>query len=574
MSSQMAKKSIAQSNLSLLLVFLLLIPAVALLSQLRWRWDLTAERAYSLSPATLHSLQQLDDRLQIKLYFNRDIEGAEALLPARLVIEDLLAEIERKGAPWVSVETVDPTTDLAAQRDAEHVGVEPLPVTAQNVGGVSVDLLYQGLELRYQDRSEVIPFVTPDEFEFAFTVRLADLQREQRPVIGMVSDEPLLPPQMPGLPRQVPPGRIYEQLRVTLGQRYAVRDIDLAAADAIAADIVAIIVACPSALAADKLVVLDRYLAEGGHLLVLQDGDVVDQNQLKSELRPTGLEEWLAAYGITVGSAYVYDEEAVQVQTSVQTVHTTSGPKVVPVKMPYGFGILASGDSLAADHLVTSGLSQVALFWAHPLQVGVLPTGLKAETLVQSSAQAWLLPNTLSLAMDGDNVRALRAAAIASAPPQPYTLATAFTGTFQPLFPHTNLVASPGAMVVIANSELFHNSTLGVEASGNSEFAANLVDWLAQDGELIELRSRGKKNRPITDFGRTYVEEHGGWMEGNDLHNEELDRAAQDDRRTRRRWISWGNVVIPPFLVLLFGLLHRTWFGRRARQPFQPRATS
>jgi len=570
MSSKMAKKSKAQSNTTLLLVFLLIIPVVALLTQLRWRWDLTAERVYSLSPATLQTLQKLDDRLQIKLYFNRDIEGAEALLPARLVIEDLLAEIERKGAPWVSVETVDPTTDLAAQRDAEHVGVEPLPVTAQNVGGVSVDLLYQGLEMRYQNRSEVIPFVTPDEFEFAFTVRLADLQRAQRPVIGMVSDEPLLPPQMPGIPRQVPADRIYEQLRVTLGQRYAVRDIDPSVAGAIADDIVAIIVACPSALAEDKLVALDRYLAEGGHLLVLQDGDVVDQNQLKSESRPTGLEEWLSAYGISVGSSYVYDEEAVQVQTSVHTVNTTSGPKVVPVQMPYGFGILASGDSLAADHLVTSRLAQVAMFWAHPLRIGVLPVGLKAETLVQSSAQSWLLPNTVSLAMDGDNVRALRAAAIASAPPQPYALATAFTGTFQPVFPHLELAPSPGVMVVISNSELFHNVTLGTEASGNTEFAANLSDWLAQDGELIELRSRGKKNRPITDFGRTYVEAHGGWIDGNDLHNEELDRAAQDYRRTQRRWISWGNVVLPPIFVLLFGLLHRIWFGRRARQPFQP----
>jgi ABC-type uncharacterized transport system involved in gliding motility auxiliary subunit len=553
----------------MVLVLLATIPVVALVNSLHWRVDFTEERAYSLSPATVKMLEELDDRLQVKLYFNRDIEGAESLLPARLVIEDLLQEIERRGAPWVSVETVDPTTDMAAQRDAEHVGVTPMELQSQDVGGFSASLLYQGLELRYQNRSEVIPFLTPNEFEFAFTVRLAELQRAQRPVIGMVSDEPLLPPQMPGAPRQVPEGRIYEQLRVILGQRYAVRDIDPSEEGAIASDIVAIIVACPHKLSQAKLEALDRYLAEGGHVLVLQDSDYVDPATQATELRPTGLESWLASYGVVVGSEYVFDEESVQITVRQRVVNTNTGPEVVPVRAAYGFGLLASGDSLVEDHIVTSRLEQVAMFWAHPLRLSALPAGIKAETLISSSGQSWLLPGDSSLEMSEANTKALRDAAYATGPGKPYALAAALRGVFPPNFEHEGLQPAEGLMVVISNSELFHNVTLGANSSGNADFASNLLDWMAQDAGLIELRSRGKKKRPLLDFASSYIDAQGGWTQ-DASKNEELDRDAVSFRLSRVRLISWANVLIPVVVVFVLGMAHRSFHRRRARNPFQP----
>ena len=83
--------------------------------------------------------------MQVKLYFNRDIEGAEGLLPQRLLLEDFLDEVVARSGGLVTVETVDPTVDLVAQRDAEHIGVTPITLTGGGLGGVSVDLLYQGV---------------------------------------------------------------------------------------------------------------------------------------------------------------------------------------------------------------------------------------------------------------------------------------------------------------------------------------------------------------------------------------------------------------------------------------------
>ena len=550
---------------------LTVVPLVALAGHLHWRIDFTEEKAYSLAPATIERLQGLEDRLQVKLYFNRDIEGAESLLPARLVIEDLLGEIERYGAPWVSVETVDPTTDLAAKRDAEHIGVEPLPISAQEVGSISVDLLYQGLELRYQNRSQVIPFVTPNELEFAFTVRLAELQSERRPVIGMVSDEPLLPPQMPGIPRQIPAGRIYEELRVALGQRYAVRDLDLSQEGAIGDDIVALIVACPWNLDPAQLKVLDRYLAEGGHVMVLQDPAYVDVSQLTTEHRATGLEEWLAHFGISVDSGMVYDLHSVQVESGSREITTPTGPQRVPVYLPYGFGLLTDEGGLSEDHVVTAKLEQLALYWAHPVHTAELASGLSAEAIVHSSEQSWVMSADTPLDMRVNNLQALNRQAQARGAGARHPLAVAVRGRFPALHEHESLTPAEGLLVVIGNSELFHNATLqtmGGASSPNGEFAANLADWLAQDEGLIGLRSRGKSARPLADFGRDYVEAQGGWSEEEEA-NRELDRDASLHRRAKVRRISWSNVLIPPVVVLLLAWGHRLFHGRRARRAFR-----
>jgi len=552
----------------LLALLLLLPPALGLASLVPGRVDLTEEGLYSLSPATLDSLAQLQDRLQVKLYFNRDIEGAEALLPERLVIEDLLEEISRAGAPYVSVETVDPTTDLVAQRDAEHIGIQAIPLSGRDLGGVSVDLIYQGLELRYQDRSEVIPLVIVPEFEFAFTVRLASLLKGERPVIGIVSDEPPLPPQVPGIPSQVPPARIFEELRQTLAERYTVRDIDPSQPGALSPDLVTVLVARPKALAPAKLQALDRYLAEGGHVVVLQEDESIDVQSLQATKAATGLEDWLAGFGVEVGPDLVFDEQAIEVPAGVRQVETPQGVQAVPLTARYGFApIIEKG--LNPDHIVTANLAPVTLFWAHPLLLDKLADGLQAETLLASGPSSWLLPASSPLGMGIRNLESLRAEALASAAPAPRPLAVALEGVFPPQFSHPDLVPAPGLLTVIGDADLWHNATLRVADGANQAFAMNLFDWSAQDEGLIQLRSRGKKARPLPEFAASYLEDHGGWT-GDQEQDRELDRAAQAFARGRERAIAWGNVLAPILLVLLFALAHRSYHRRRARRPYRP----
>ncbi|MDA0666335.1 MAG: GldG family protein [Planctomycetota bacterium] len=561
-------KASGQSFLSLWMVLLVLVPVVGLLQLKPLRLDLTEDGEYSLAPVTKAMLAGLEDRLQVKLYFNRDIEGAEALLPQRLLMTDLLDEIASLGGDFVEVETVDPTTDLAAMRDAEHVGIEPLQLTGQQLAGVHVQLQYQGLELRYQDRSEVIPFVTSSEFEFAFTVRLAALLRASRPVIGFVSDEPPLPRPMPGITREIPATRIFEHFRRSLGERYAVRDLDLNYEKRIPEDLMALVVARPRNLATQKLEYIDRYLAEGGRVVVLQDFEEVNPATLDKQAMQTGLEDWLASFGVTTDPRLVYDNQSITVPAGVQTIKTPSGNQTVPLNAKYGFGLKLEGNSLSPDHIVTADLAGVLSLWAHPIGTNSLVSGLTSEPLLSSSPQSWLLAAETSLAMNMGNIEAMDQAARQSGAPRSYPLAVAIEGVFPPAFVHADFEAAPGSLVVLGDADLFHNTTFASGAEGNADLAINLMDWIVQDSALIALRSRGHRQRPLTDYAEIFIAANGGWNQPIEKL-EILHRDSTAHARSMHRWIAWGNVLGPILLVLFFAILHFTYHRRRAKVPFQ-----
>ncbi len=546
------------------LLLALVAGLLALAGRVRLRADLTEHGIYSLDPATRGLLARLDDRLQVKLYFNRDLEGAEHLLPQRLRIEDFLEEIETAGAPWASVETVDPTTDLVAQRDAEHVGIQPLQIATGDVGEVSVVLAYQGLELRYQDRNEVIPFTVPAELEFAFATRLSSLQRPRRPEIAFFSREPMLGPPIPGIPRRVPEERIYHELRAAWTSRYTVRDVELTDPAWKGEDTVALVVARPEALREGEVAALDAYLAGGGRVLILADTETVHPRTFARTPLVSGLEGWLAGCGLRVAPNLVWDDSCMMVDAGYDEVETQSSRQRLPVRMRYGLFPVIEGDGLARDHVVTASLGSVSGFWMHPVEVRVPPSGVHVATLLRSSAQSWILPPDTPVVLDREVILRVGAFARQGGASHPAPLAVALHGLFPPQLEHAGLTPAPGLLVVIGDSDLFHNVVLNNSQAGgaNVAFAANLVDWLAGDESLIGLRTRGETDRSLMNFRAAYIASQGG-RATTDAENRVLDREAKAYARARERWIAWGNVLGPALAAGLLAWLAR--WHRRAR---------
>lgn len=530
---------------------------------LRLRVDLTEEGLYTLDPATRSLLARLEDRLQVKLYFNRDLEGVEYLLPQRLLIEDFLEEVRVAADGQVVVETVDPTTDLVAQRDAEHVGVTPLQITTGGVGELGMVLAYQGLELRYLDRSEVIPFTVPTELEFAFAARLSSLLRPRRPEIAFFSRESPLGPPVPGMPRRIPEDRVFQELRGIFTERQSVRDVELADPDWRREDTAALVVARPQDLVADEVAALDRYLAEGGRVLLLYDRESVHPLSFTREPLTSGLDAWLAGLGVRVPAGLVHDEQCMPVQVGVETVETQQGRQQVPRYDRYGFFPLVRGPGLDPDHAVTAALGEAALFWAHPVEVGALPDGVGAETLLSSGPEGRVLPPSTPLDREPETLGQVRTFARQSATGRAVPLAVALRGSFPAQREHAVLAPAPGVLVVIGDADLFHSIVLGrQESGGNAALAANLGDWLSGDDALIGLRSRGRIERRLTDFRAEYVESRGG-RAATEEENRALDREARAHERALQRRVAWGNLLAPPLLVAALAALTR--WRRRAR---------
>lgn len=542
----------------------IVVLAVGLAQRVNWRADLTSESLYTLSPALVDMVEGLDDRLQLKLYFNRDVEGAEHLLPQRLSIQDRLAEIAAIGGERVAIETVDPTTDMIAARDAEHLGIEPVTITDARVGGVSLEKLYQGLELRYLDRSELIPFVVPDEFEFAFASRLAALvQGDRRPVWGFFSREPLLAPPVPGVDQEGSEGRIFEEFRELLAGRYAVRDlVRLGPSDPVPDDLVGLVVARPERVSVAEADALRAYLHTGGRVLMLIDHEEVLQNQgFETRAIETGVDDLLGEFGLTVHPHFVYDSECRSVPVDVQVVQDANGSPIQnPIYAPYGLYPVVRGEGLSASHVVTAQLAEADLIWAHPV-VFKQPESLslEAEVLLRSSGQARILAPETNLGITRSNVKLIDAMAARSKQVQAFDLAVALRGSFAPDAPE-------GVLVVVGDTDLFQNPTLQA-AGSNRKLAQNLMDWLASDERLIALRTRGREARPLRDFYGEAFLAAGGASE-DEAQTRARDKQARLSRDRMERWISWGNVLFPPIFLLIAALAH---FARQrvlAARPF------
>ena len=571
---------------------LLVATALALLvaaSHCGLRLDLTEDRQFSLSPATEAVLERLEDRLQVKLYFNRDIEGAEALLPGRLVLQDFLEEVEAGSGGKVSVETVDPTVSLAASSAAEAAGISAIPVPLADTRGASTVLVYQGLELRYQDRTEVLPVLVPGEVEFAFVAAVDSLLRERRPVIGFFSREPAMPPALPEVAPQVPADRVFEALRMRLGRRYAVRDLALGKDQPDLEGLAALVVARPERLSEAELFEVDQFLAAGGHVLVLHDVEKIDLQTNRAVQLETGIDAWLERVGVKLLPQMLWDEQGFPFPIPGAPVRMPDGREVQgPGRLVnYGLWPMVQEDGLARDHIVSQGLANLCFLWTHGIVLDGVPAGIGSEVLVASSAQTGLLSGDLDLEPYLENVAALEQRARFGGQPRSYALVVALRGRFESAFdgrqapkPDRPVVsaAAPGLLVVVADSDLFSNRGIEIGSDqlgppGNPQLAANLFDWLCQEEGLIELRVRGGKRRALRSFGREYLEAAGGFDAGlGPEQRAELYSAADRFERGRRRWIGWGNVLLPPLLVLLLGLAHVAYHRARARRPYRPTA--
>jgi len=559
------KRALLQGRVTAVLLLGIAAAGLVASDHLPGRLDWTAEREFTLAPATTALLDKLEDRLQVKLYFNRDLEGAEAILPLRLVLVDLLEEMRARAHGRMVVETVDPTLDPAAMAEAERAGIAAVPLSGRDLEGVSVRNLYQGLTLRYQDREKTLPFLVPEQFEYTFATALAGLEGAERPVIGFFSREPPLPPSPPGIDLPVPAGRIFENLRQALGEREAVRDVGLD--QPVPGDLKALIVARPAGMTPEEVSHLDAYLAGGGRVCILADGEDYEPHTLERKPIQSGLDAWLEGFGIRVSGRLVFDEASQEIEVARRSVPVAGGETMtVPVRRAYGFWPLLEDGSFDRGQVITAGIPKMVLMWAHPVFWDGLRAGLEARELLRSSPRSWLLPSEVPVDRDPASLEKRHAEALKSGPPRSFALAAVFRGDFSSAGPGGG--APSAVLVVVGDSHFLQNQLL---APGNRAFAQNLADWLVQDAGLIALRTRGARERKLRDFRREYLDAHEVDLSRlpPDERNQ-VEREARGHERALRRLVAWGNVLAPVLLVLAAGLAHGLFWRRRARRPYLP----
>ena len=190
------------STIGVVAMLLIVVAFNFIASRARQRIDLTAEKAYTLSPGTKAILAKLDTPVQIRFYCTRNANAMPVFLTTYAQrVDDLLSEYRQASKGKIEIQRLNPEPDSDAEDSARLDGVEGQQLrTGERV--------YLGLSVGMLDQKQAISFLVPDRerlLEYDISRAIARVMTTEKPAIGVMSSLPVMG--MNPMPMQRGPAR-------------------------------------------------------------------------------------------------------------------------------------------------------------------------------------------------------------------------------------------------------------------------------------------------------------------------------------------------------------------------------
>lgn len=460
-------------------------------SDIKGRIDLTEDKVFSLSPATIQILNDLDDLLTVDIFMSAD--PPVQVSPVSRDVNDFLDDFEAGSDDNVKVVRHYPEDDEKAERRANTAGVPPVQFNLHSQGELQIKTGYLGIILTYIDKREIIPFVdTIDGFEY----RLASLtnkmlsDNQEKKTIGFMGGH-----------GETSPTQGMMTFASVASQQYNLVPVSATPDEPLPLDGVdVLVVSSPKEpLGSPHENSLKEYIQQGGKVFFNLESVLVDIQQLAGLPNRHSLAEFIEReFGIVLEENIVYDLQ------SNETIGFSAGTRG-NVILPYPYWIRA----VIEDNKVAGNVDTVVLPWANTLGILDLPDSKYSITpLIRSTSYA---------AVD-DSFRNLK-------PDSPI-----FTDPLQTNFFSSDLAVtaegSNGSRVVIVGDADWLSESATQRFSNNVLLGLNLLDWLAQEDKLASVRSKVVSERNMV---------------------------FSSDRH--RNLVQYSNIGGVPLLLILTGLL-------------------
>lgn len=473
------------------------------------RIDLTDDKVYSLSDASIDLIENLEDPVTLKAFFTEDLPAP--YINYRRFLRDKLADYRAYGGSNIQYEFVDPAEDEELQEEANRFRIPPVQIQVIESDNVQLKNAYMGLSIQYAGKREVIPVVQDlSTLEYDITSAIRRLSMDELPVVGFLTGhgEP---------PAQQAMGTLYNQI----SRNYTPKNITVNdSLPMLSEDPEALLIIAPTdSFPPHHLQAIDSYLVRGGKVGVLINRVDANLQNGQASVLDTGLESLLAQYGATVAPNLLMDK-----QSSAITVQRQQGFFNIAQQIEYPF--LPVATNFNSESMMVNRLSNIVFYFASTIDTSaVVPESITREPLIYSSSRSQLQEGFFMLQPEIAQQSALNEG--------PFLIGAAYTGSFPSYFGEPN-TSDQGRLLVIGDGDFLNESIMGA-IPGNIELGLNMVDWMIQDDALLSIRS--KKIEPRT-LGET--------------------------SESVRPWVKNINLLGPILLIVLFGLFR--WRQRKARQ--------
>jgi ABC-type uncharacterized transport system involved in gliding motility auxiliary subunit len=435
------------------------------------RIDLTADREYTLAPATREMLAGLDDIVSIEAHFSRNLPPYLSTIRTR--VEDLLDEYRAYGGRSIQVRIESPGDDPATEQRMRLLGIPRVQLNVLERDQFQVTQVYMGMAIVYGQRKASIPIVEDLEtLEYQISSAILKLTRKEALTVALAAGgDPLAA--LSGS------GDGLGMIRRELERQYAVVDHHFGTGAPIPGKASVLMLLSPRSLSADDTAEIARFMAAGGKLLLLVDTFDLEPDGLGAVPLEHGLDALLDSWGVEIPRKAVADAGL------NAPVSFSSG--LMRFRLPYPYWPAVPREGFKAGHPVAEGLESLVLPWASPVLTRAgKPPGLTHTILATTSEKGHLA----SEPFDFSPAREIHESAVGQAGRQP--LALLVEGTFPG-------GSARGAALIAGTSRFVRDENLE-QFPANALLPLNAVDWMSQGGALIGIRTRGSSDRPLPEL--------------------------------------------------------------------------
>ena len=560
MVSKQKKKDLKALGLAILVIVIINI----LSSQFSGRLDFTAEKRYTLSDVSKNILRDLNEPVVITVYLEGDFPSGFKRL--RNASKDLLADFKAYAGSNIEYQFVDPTAGRNEQQKQEFFnelyakGIEATNLSVKSESGLTQKVIIPAALVSFNGKEIPVKLLqsrmglSPEEvlnnsvqnLEFAFASAIKKIASGGKPRIAFTSGHNELSDlQLQDAVKGLSEG--YEVVRVNLATTpfAEVEKLKL------------LIIAKPNTEFAEaEKFKIDQFLMRGGKIIWTLDQVNADLDSIKigrgQQLafgKKLNLDDQLFKYGIRINYDLIGDMNCAQIPVSVGNVGTDAQIQMVPwLFNPIIMPTLQHPIIKNLDGMKTQFVSTIDTIGTKNVQKTILLSTSPYNRELQT-------PTMISLDMieDTPDPKLFQSA--------PKAVCVLLEGQFSsnffnrpiPVGLNENISvmpkSKPAKMLVFSDGDILRSDISDKDGSvyplgydrfmqqtfGNRNFLLNAVDYLTDDSQLINLRTKEIELR-LLDKGR--------------LVNE----------KTKFQLI---NTVIPILMVIIFGIFQHIYRKRK-----------
>ena len=285
-----------------------------LMNKATLRVDLTKDKVFTLSRATVKMLEGLEDDVLIKVYITKDLPVQFSKLERFL--RDKLEDYSSYSKGRLRYTIIHPEDDEAYKKEAQKLGLVAGNVQERKKDKLSVRKAYMGMVMLFADRKEIIPWIpgnfrhlTPvmEFMEYDLTRRIKNLVRTkgQKHKIGLLAGH-----------KEATTSRGLSRLAMMMKQfDYQLKPVTLTGGKTVPADLDTLLVIGPKTkLTESEKFEIDQFLMKGKTVAFFLDNLMVGRqprmpkNMIMGRPHDEGLRDMLKHYGVEFKKGIVLDD--------------------------------------------------------------------------------------------------------------------------------------------------------------------------------------------------------------------------------------------------------------------------